>query len=321
MRRNIFIFIALLVAFGLGTGAGVLGILWATGGNATPSRDAQEVAPTLDINAPTATPGDVARLGTQVITLNDKIDELSTQVAQLPEEISASIPTGVAPSSDQTSESVAEPDAEDTSSDSTPEATEAAEASSEANLPDPSRALYRIIEDGSEARFLIDEVLVGNPTTVVGKTSRIAGDIIVDFANPPASQVGTIAVNARTIRTDNEFRDQSIRGQILQSSQDDFEFITFEPATLQSLPAEPQDIGSTVDFQIVGNLTVRGTTREETFDVSLTIDSADAISGLATTTVLWEDYGITINEPPNVSDIGETVTVELAFVAELVEEA
>lgn len=318
MRRNVIIALGLLMAFGAGTGAGVLGILWATGGNAEPSRAAQDVAPTLDINAPTATPGVIQQLGTQVVVLESKIDDLSTQVAQLPDEISVLAPVAEVDESDDAEISEAEV-AEAADNNDTDDTEESAEAET-VEIPEVSRALYRITDDGTEARFIIDELLLGNPVTVVGTTRRVAGDIIVDFANPLSSQVGTIAINVRTLRTDNEFRDQAIRGQILGATTDDFEFVTFEPTSFENLPTDPKGVGSTVEFQIIGDLTVRGATREVTFEVTLTIDSEDEISGLASTTILWADYGLVINAPPNVSGIEDEVILELEFLAELVEE-
>ena len=167
---------------------------------------------------------------------------------------------------------------------------------------------------------MIDETLIGNPTTVVGTTRRVAGDVIVNFQDPPASQVGTIAINARTLRTDTEFRDQSIRGQILQSSQDEFEFINFVPTELIALPQAPVEVGGMVNFQIVGDLTIRGVTRSVTFDTTVTVESKDRIVGFASTVVLYEDFGLTIQAPTNVTDIGDEVTLEIDFVALRVEE-
>lgn len=224
---------------------------------------------------------------TAAVSLNElsaKIDILSTQVAVLSE--------AVAP---------------------TPEANSAAPVEGE-------RALFRISQEDSEARFLMEEVLMGNPTTVVGATRQVAGDIIIDYSNPSASTIGQIGVNARTLKTDNEFRDQSIRGQILESSKAEYEFITFEPIEVIGLGAEPIAVGSTVEFQVRGNLKIREVTREVIFDLTVTAVSETHIEGLARTTVRYEDFDISIKAPPSVSNIGEEVTLELEFVALRVEE-
>ena len=73
--------------------------------------------------------------------------------------------------------------------------------------------LYRIVPEESEARFEIDEILRGEPTRVVGITDQVAGDIILDFADAAASQVGVIRINARTLMTDEDRRDRAKLGR------------------------------------------------------------------------------------------------------------
>lgn len=245
----------IILAFVAGVAAGVVGVLWATGGNSTPSQDISQVAPTLSLNS-------------------------------------------------EATEPLSEPQA-------TPEAT----AQTTTDTTSAEQALFRINPEQSQARFLIDEVLAGSPITVVGTTNQVAGDIIVNFANPSLSQVGTIVINARTLTTDNEFRNQAIRGRILLSSQDAYEFIRFVPTQLVGLPQSALAVGETVNFQIVGDLTVRDTTRSVTFEASVTLDNEGQISGSANATILYADFGIGIQAPPQVTDIGDQVGLEIDFVA------
>lgn len=252
------------LAFGLGVGAGVVGLLWATGGTGEPSAAIDEVAPRLSLDEPTDQPAETP--------------EATPETAETPVD----------------------------------EATEAAAS----NPPlEARRALFRIQPEESEARFLIDEVLAGNPTKVVGSTKDVGGDLIINFADPSASEIGTLLINARTIRTDNDFRNQAIRGRILRSSQDQYEFITFVPTQLLGLPNTPVAVGDMLDFQIVGDLTVLNTTRSVTFDASVTLASDTRIEGSAKTTVLWADFGIVIQAPPTVTDIGQEVGLEIDLAA------
>lgn len=293
------------ISFGAGVGVGVLGLLWATGGNDEPSQDIAQVVPTLSLNVTT-----MPSANEDLQAIHTKLDALGTQVAVL-----AAAPVVQMTPSGETAQATATPaPAVETPA---PVATEEAAA----NPAVPARALFRIDQEQSEARFKIDEVLSGSPFQVVGTTRQVAGDIIIDYANPSASQIGQIGINARTLRTDNEFRDQAIRGRILQSSQDEFEFITFTPTQLTGLPTAPVNVGDTVNFQVQGDLLIRGVIRNVTFDVTLTATSLEQITGLATTTVLYADFGLTINAPPTVSNIGDTVTLEFEFVANQVEEA
>lgn len=184
--------------------------------------------------------------------------------------------------------------------------------------PEPASAstrpvIFEIIPAQSQARFLIDEVLRGRPVRVVGATDQVAGQIAVDQNNPAASQVGLIRVNARTLTTDNEFRNRAIKNQILNTNA--YEFVTFQPTALSGLPASVA-VGQTFTFQITGDLTIRDVTRSVTFDVTVTPVSETRIQGLAATTFPYRDFGLRIPDSPSVDTVADVVTLELEFVAE-----
>lgn len=174
--------------------------------------------------------------------------------------------------------------------------------------------LFRIQPDQSEVRFLIDETLMGQAKTVVGSTRELAGDIAVDFTTPANSVVGVIRINVRTLETDNEFRNRALRGQILQSTQPEFEFAIFTPKRLDGLPVQVT-IGQPFSFQIVGDLTVRGTTRETTFEATLTATSHTTITGSATAEIRYTDFGLGIPEAPGVAGVAKRVRLEIDFSA------
>jgi polyisoprenoid-binding protein YceI len=118
----------------------------------------------------------------------------------------------------------------------------------------------------------------------------------------------------RTLATDNEFRNRAIRGQILQSSQDEFEFAQFEPTSITGMP-DSVAVGETITFTVVGNLTLRDITNEVTFEVTATLESEDRLSGTATATVQREPYNLIIPSVPGVANVGEDVALAIEFVA------
>ena len=322
--------IAILVigAFGIGTVVGAFGLLEFASGDEEPTRDIAEVAPTLSLDDPTPTrPVSNEQLSAQLLTqqaeVNEKLDVIGTQqadIADLNNQINnlsnqvSILSTGVA---DSSATLVAVPTATPTlppTETALPEPTNAP-----ADVP-AERALFRISQDDSEVRFRINETLAGTPNEVVGRTTQVAGDIIINYQDPSLSTVGTVAINARTLRTDNSQRNDSIRSLILESSKDEYEFITFEPSELIDAPTAPVNIGDTVEFQIRGNLTIKDVTREVTFDVTITADAQDQITGFASTQILYTDFGISVNPPPLVAGVEEEVILELEFVATQVEE-
>lgn len=192
-----------------------------------------------------------------------------------------------------------------------------ADASSASDAAAPSESqgvIFNIVPEESEVRFTLTEELRGQPTTVIGRTDQVAGQLLVNFDNPPASQVGLIRINARTLATDNEMRNRAIRGQILLSARDEYEFAEFMPTALSGLP-ESVTIGEPFTFQITGDLKVREFTNSVTFDVTATAVSETEIEGTATAVVQRSMYGMTIPSAPGVANVSENVTLEIEFTA------
>ncbi len=171
---------------------------------------------------------------------------------------------------------------------------------------------YTIDQSGSQARFVIDETLRGAPFTVMGATNQVAGQIAVDPAAPGTARIGTTRINARAFATESTQRDRAIQNQVLQTEQ--YEYITFVPTALVGLP-ERASSDEAVTFQIVGQLTIRGTTREATFDATVTPVADGRLQGRATGTIRYADFAIGIPQVPFVADVSEQVRLELDFVA------
>lgn len=181
--------------------------------------------------------------------------------------------------------------------------------------------LYRIQSDRSSANFYIEEVLNGADFTVEGTTSDVAGDIRVDLGNPSNSEIGEIVINARTLATESSMRDRALRSAILNSAQDEFEFIIFVPTSLSGLPETAIEADTEIEFQITGDLTIMETTTEVTFDATVTLTDDNKVSGTAILVAPYADLGVSIPfMPPQVASVEDDVTLELVFVATAVEE-
>ena len=171
---------------------------------------------------------------------------------------------------------------------------------------------FEIQPDQSQARFVIDEVQQGSPKTVVGTTNQVAGQIALNPADLDTAEVGTILINARTLTTDSEQRNRMLQNRILETG--DHEYISFRPKQLIGLP-DGAAAGQTVPIQIVGDLTIKGITREVTFDATVTPASADRLQGSAATTIRYADWGISIPQVPAVAGVADQAQLQLDFVA------
>lgn len=148
--------------------------------------------------------------------------------------------------------------------------------------------------------------------TVVGVTDQVAGQIALDPSDLAATQLGVIQVNARTLATDNDFRNRAIKNAILNT--DSYEFVTFTPTSISGLPATVT-VGQPFTFQITGDLTIKDTTRSVTFDATVTPVSETELSGTASTSVLYRDFNLAIPDSPSVDTVADTVRLEIDFVA------
>ena len=164
----------------------------------------------------------------------------------------------------------------------------------------------------SEVRFQLDEDLRGTRTTVVGATDQVAGQLSMNLADLSQTQVGVIQINARTLATDNNFRNRAIHNEILDTG--DYEFITFTPTGVEGLPAAAT-VGQTISFSLVGDLTIRDMTLPATFAVEATALSDTQITGTATAIVNRADFGLQIPSVPNVANVEEEVELYIDFTA------
>lgn len=180
-------------------------------------------------------------------------------------------------------------------------------------VPVANPQIFQISPEGSLVRFQLDEDLAGVRNTVIGETDQVAGELAVDLNDLSTAQVGVMRINARTLATDNNFRNRAIRNQILNTDQ--YEFITFTPTAIEGLPPMAA-IGEEVTFTIAGDLTIRDITQSAVFTVTATPVSETQIVGTATSVVMREDFDLRIPSVPNVANVEEEVELTIDFVAD-----
>jgi len=277
------VLILLLIALAGGAAAGILGYIWITGGSGEPSLTVEDALATLEASED----GMAEAVGTAMVDVANTViaEAVALAVAEAVDvSVSAAVDSSVA-------------------------------AAMEALAPASEPVEFKIIAAESRASFMLEEDLRGVRTTVIGSTSEVGGSIMVDLANPGASSIGAIVINARTLETDNSFRNRALRSQILKSAQDEFEFIIFEPRELRNWSAETVAVGETINFDVAGDLTVAGVTQPVSFAVTVALDSETQISGGATVNLLHGDFGLVIPDVRSVANVTDDVTLSLEFVA------
>ena len=277
------VLILLLVALAGGAAAGILGYIWVTGGSGEPSLTVEDALATLEVSEDNM----AQAVGTAMVDIANSViaDAVAVAIAEAVDvSVSAAVDSSVA-------------------------------AAMEALSPASEAIEFKLVAAESQASFTLEEDLRGVRTTVVGSTSEVGGSIMVDLANPSASTIGAIVINARTLETDNSFRNRALRSRILYSAQDENEFIVFDPQTLSNFSADAIAVGETISFDVIGDLTVSGVTRSVTFTAEVTLVSETEISGSATVNLLHGDFGLVIPDVPSVANVTDDVTLRLDFVA------
>ena len=277
------VLILLLIGLAGGAAAGILGYIWYTGGSGEPSL-------TIDEKLATQEASDAAlaeAVGTAMADVASVViaEAVAAAVAEAVDvSVAAAVDSSVA-------------------------------AAVQALAPASEPVEFKIVAAESQASFTLEEDLRGVRTTVIGSTGEVGGSIMVDLANPSASSIGAIIINARTLETDNSFRNRALRSQILKSAQDEFEFIVFEPRELSNWSADTVSVGETISFDVAGDLTVAGVTQRVSFAATVALNSDTRISGSATVNLLHGDFGLVIPDVPSVANVTDDVTLSLEFVA------
>ena len=183
-----------------------------------------------------------------------------------------------------------------------------------AEMPDGA-VTFVVNGEESKASYSVEEELAGQgDVTAVGETNAIVGEIVLDAdGNPVAGS--RLDIDLRTLKTDETRRDNYLRTNSLES--DTYPLATFVLTGVENWSG-PLTEGQTVTFQMVGNLTVHGVTKEVAWESTATLNE-DVITGTATVEVEMGDFDI---EKPSVGivlSLDETVKLELEITAVVAE--
>ena len=305
----------------VGAIVGIFGFIWVTGGSGEAS--AAISAPTLDPNAiPTLSAEQSFALATQSVAREAELlatIEAQRAVTSAPTLDPEAIPTLSAEQSFALATQSAAREAELLA---TIEAQRAVTSAPTATETPTTRILYRIIPAESEARFTLSEDLRGVPTEVIGRTSEVAGDIVIDTNTPALSQVGTIRINARTLTTDDANRNRAIRSRILRSAEDQYEFIEFAPTNLKLVvPSASVENDTPYPLEVTGGLKIIGNSLPVTFaGEAFLAEDGDLLRGEFSATVRYMDWGIAVPDLAFLANVDEEARLTLTFVAERVVE-
>ena len=173
----------------------------------------------------------------------------------------------------------------------------------------PARTTWAIDPSHSLVEFAVKHLVI---TTTKGRFGKVSGTIVLDEANPARSSVRA-EIDAASIETHDAQRDQHLR------SGDFFDVDNYPTLSFVSTRVEPRGDDR---FLVVGDLTIRGITREVELDATFEGTMVDPWGGVraafsATTKVNRKDFGLTWNMPLETGGmvVGDEVKIALEIEA------
>jgi polyisoprenoid-binding protein YceI len=156
------------------------------------------------------------------------------------------------------------------------------------------------VSDGSQAGYRVAEVLFGQDTEAVGRTTGVTGQLLITGTTIDSA---TFEVDMTTVSSDQGRRDNQFRTRIMDT--DAYPTATFELTEPIDLEAVPDDLEQ-VTVTATGELTLRGVTNEVTFELTAQ-RNGDTIEVTGAVPVAFADYEIPDASfgPATVGDSGE----------------
>ncbi|HLF76189.1 MAG TPA: YceI family protein [Dehalococcoidia bacterium] len=183
------------------------------------------------------------------------------------------------------------------------------------SLPSGTTVLHFVVDKGSSAKYVAREQLsfAPVPTTAVGETKDVTGDIYLTRLGLAPGQKSSFKVDLRTITSDESLRDRAMKG-VNALATDRFPFAEF---VIESVPGFPTDYSPDKEVQLTmtGSLTLRETTKPVTWNVHAR-SSGDYLTAIADIDLKMTDFGIT---PPVASNarVEDGVHLQVTLYAKL----
>ena len=184
-------------------------------------------------------------------------------------------------------------------------------ASGDVALPATDGLQLVVAPDGNEVRYRVREQLVGldMPNDAVGATSDVTGGIAFDAKGNLVPASSRFVINVATLESDKDRRDGYVRGRILEASE--YPTVTLAPTSIKGL-ALPLPTSGNRTFQVAGDLTVHGVTKPTTWQVEAAFNGG-RVTGTATTTFPFSEFGLTQPRVPVVLSVADTIKLEYTF--------
>jgi polyisoprenoid-binding protein YceI len=188
----------------------------------------------------------------------------------------------------------------------------AATATDSADAGDPAQTAAGAIDGtwkvstGSKVQYRIHETLSGQSNEATGTDTAVTGQMVVAGTKVTSA---SLSVDMTQFSSDEQQRDDQFQNRIMRTSQ--FPTATFElsgPIDLTTIPANLVQVA----VKATGKLTIHGTTKTVTFDLTARRNGAH-LEATGTIPITFSDYGIA-NPSGGPASVGDAGDLELLIV-------
>ena len=141
------------------------------------------------------------------------------------------------------------------------------------------------VATGSIVGYRVKEILLGQDSEGVGRSNAVTGSLVLSDNQVDSAE---FAVEISAIRSDSSRRDSQFTGRIMDAAT--FPTATFKLSAPIALTSEIS-VGTPIQVQATGDLTLRGVTKSVTFPIDAQYDSS-TIQVAGSIAVVFADWGI-----------------------------
>ncbi|CAN5142620.1 hypothetical protein BH09GEM1_BH09GEM1_19880 [soil metagenome] len=178
--------------------------------------------------------------------------------------------------------------------------------------PKPEVPMRFIVSpSGNEARYRVREQLMGAnlPNDAIGTTTQVSGSILAYADGRIVKDSSKIIVNITTLKSDKDRRDGYVQRRTMET--DKYPTVGFVPTSVRGFKG-PLPASGPVTFELLGDLTVHGSTHPAVWQVTAHADGQD-VAGTATTAFTFRDINLDQPRVSVVLSVADTIKLEYDF--------
>jgi polyisoprenoid-binding protein YceI len=169
----------------------------------------------------------------------------------------------------------------------------------------------RTAPHGNEARYRVREQLAGLdfPNDAIGKTTGVEGSIAVAADGTVLVNESRFTIDLASLTSDRDRRDNYLRRNTLQT--EEYPTAVFIPKVIRGIKF-PMPPNGEIKFQMVGDLTIKGVTKEVSWEAVAKSDNG-SLTGQAKTRFTFADLQLEKPRVRSVLTVDDDITLEYDF--------